>query len=222
MLGLFDSDPASESLVELLLGELLDFLAIRSFCDKVNLCNVNKFLQDKVAATVTVKEDNNFFLPAQITYCLRDLGSIHCNNILETVLEKIQDVSTAFNNDDFFRVIDARACRAPVTAIFCDLHGSHCMRNFLSKFLRIRQDRINHSTQKFFCTFNNEITLADTHVFNIFDFKLSIAWTNALNDFQCSCNNSSFCLVKRRRDNYASLSLSAARLSIDLNTANPT
>src|SRR3989344_8131214 len=100
--------------MNLLLSDLLNLLPVRSPSDKINVCDLEQLFQDEVSTSVPIHKNCHDFFLGKIDDSLGNAGAVHCNSILDTVLEKIHNIGSSFHQDAFVGVSNARPGRKPV------------------------------------------------------------------------------------------------------------
>src|SRR3989338_8938084 len=118
-----------------LLSQFFYFFSIGCFGNKINVCNSNKFLDNKVSTSVTIDKCNNSFTSAKINHCWRHRSSVECDGVFNTIFQKIDHICAPFNNNNFIRFFKCWAARKFFRTILLNFHNTHRLCNFICTFL---------------------------------------------------------------------------------------
>src|SRR5881296_1211649 len=193
-------DLVAQALHDLLLRELLDFLATRGAGDEVDLRHLEEFLQDEVPAAVAVDEGGERPFFRELLDRLRDVRAFHGDRILDPRAKEVQDVLAPFDDDDRVAVGDVRSGGKPLGSERNDLGHLHALAHFVEEVRPGGLRLLDHGREQGAGSLDDLVPLRHTGVLDLVDFDRRLARADAVDRLEGRRQDRSLDLVQRRRD----------------------
>ena len=164
----------------------------------------------------SVKTVTVFFL-LQLGYELRDICSLHGDGVLDAVLEEVQHVGTALDDQDGVRVEHVRSGGQVLDE--GDFLDAHCLLDGVGNLLALRDCVVEHLGQDVLRAVDDLLPLGRAHIFDLRDGDLGDAGAYAVDGLQRGGQDGGLHLVQAAGDQDV-----AARLAVlgsDVNLDSP-
>src|SRR3989304_9724456 len=162
MACLFDIDLGPERLMDLLFGDLFYFHAVWGLGDPVDLGDFKNRLDDEISAAVSVAEDGDILALTEFKQAWRGAGAVHGDRVLEAVVEQVDDISSAFDDDELFALFDCRSCGQAFASPFDDFLDAYGCRDFSCKLLGVRDDAFDEVLEQLLCPLDDVFAFGDS------------------------------------------------------------
>ncbi len=189
-------DLVAETFHKLLGREFLDLVCTGRTGDEIDLGCLEEFSENELSSSVTVCECGGDPLSGKVLDCLGDVGSLDSDTVLDTCPEQVENIRSALDNDNRFRILDSGSCGAPVLSVGGDLFDLDRLPDVLSKVRGCSFGLCDEFVEKLFCTLDDLLPLCDTDIFDTEHADGCFAGSDAVDGLECRCENDRLDLIE--------------------------
>src|SRR2546428_11202525 len=171
-------DLVPQALHDLLLCELLDFLASRGAGDEVDLGHLEQFLQDQVSAAVAIDEGGERSFFRELLNRLRDVRPFDGDGILDPRSKQVQDVLAPFDDDDRVAIGNVRPGGKPSGPERYDLRHLHALAHLVEEVRPGGLRLLDHGREQGAGSLDDFVALRPAGVLDLVDLDRGLAWAD--------------------------------------------